>query len=171
MHAQDKVEAEGDMDQAQARTEVNIDDVANPMIMADLEVRDVMQELLDAHEDQVEGRVESSKVVPFVQYEGHQIYKSMLVSQLNRNPFLSKNRLTRVRNSIYFNNSDEYLRAANSADTCMLGLGCDYTVYMVQRSTTRKSNVSKAVGRKGKEKSCGSVQEKNILEGVDKRTW
>jgi hypothetical protein len=66
-----------------------------------------------------------------VEFEGQKIYKSTLVSQLNSNPFLSKDRLARVKTSLYFNNSDAYLAAAESSSTCMLGIGCDCGVYFV----------------------------------------
>ena len=53
----------------------------------------------------------------------------MLVSQLNENPYLSKDRLTRMKNSIYFNNSDDYLAASSSTMSMLLGLGFDVGVY------------------------------------------
>ena len=37
------------------------------------------------------------------------ISKSSRVTQLNGNPFFSKDKLTRLRNSLYFNNDDDYL--------------------------------------------------------------
>jgi hypothetical protein len=55
----------------------------------------------------------------------------MLISQLNGNLFLLKDRLTRVRNSIYFNNADAYCFAAESYKTCLLGLESDCRVYSV----------------------------------------
>ena len=69
-------------------------------------------------------------VTPIVSYSGHQIYKSTLVSQLNGNPFFSKDGLTRVKNSIYFYNSDDYLNAANSTETQLLGLGSNCAVIL-----------------------------------------
>ena len=39
---------------------------------------------------------------PVVELNGKDMYKSCLVSQLNRNPTLSKDRLTKVRNGVYF---------------------------------------------------------------------
>ena len=107
---------------------------------------DVITEMLNAHEELMPAIIPEIAIVPFVQYEGKQIFKNTLVSQLNGNPFLSKDQLTRVQNSIYFNNLEEYLAAANSMDTCILGLGSNCVVYMVQRSSTTWSRVSKAVG-------------------------
>jgi len=71
-----------------------------------------------------------------------------LVGQLNGTPFLSKDRLTRVKKSICFNNSEDYLNAAQCSDTCFVGIGSDVGVYFVQRSTiTRPSTVAAAKKR------------------------
>jgi hypothetical protein len=94
----------------------------------------------------------------------------MLVSQLNGNPFLSKDRLTRVRNSIYFNNADEYLSAANSSSTCLLGLESDYAIYMMQRSTTRGSSVLRAAGKRGQLRK-NVAGPSNIYNGIDEGCW
>jgi hypothetical protein len=67
-----------------------------------------------------------------VEYQGNKIYKFMLVSQLNANPFLSKNRLTCVRKSMYFNNLNVYFTTTSSSSTCLLNLGNNYGVYFVQ---------------------------------------
>ena len=71
----------------------------------------------------------SSKVLPIVTFQGHSIYKSTLVSQLNGIPYLSKDRLTRMNNVIYFNNSHDYLAAFSSTTSMLLGLGSDVGVY------------------------------------------
>lgn len=65
------------------------------------ETRDVITELLNESEEQVRPPAVSVKILPYVMYGGKTIYKSTLVSQLNANPFLSKDRLTRVKNSIF----------------------------------------------------------------------
>lgn len=71
-----------------------------------------------------------SKFEPTVEYSGKTIFKSILVLELNGSPFLSKDRLTRIRNSVYFNNFDDYLNAANSTNTRFLGLGSDCGVFL-----------------------------------------
>ena len=68
----------------------DIEDKLDPMVVAQLEARDVIQSILDIHKPQVKGISILNNVVPFVEYDGHVIYKSTLVSQLNDNPFLSK---------------------------------------------------------------------------------
>jgi hypothetical protein len=95
-------------------TEVPEEDLEDPAEVVELEARDIVREMLDSHENHVDSHVTPKKVIPFVQYGGNQIYKSTLVSQLNDNPFLSKDCLTRFRNSNYFNNLEEYIAAQNS---------------------------------------------------------
>ena len=46
-----------------------------------------------------------------------------MVSQLNGISFLSKDQLTRVRNSINFNNADDYTTTSSSTSLMMFGLG------------------------------------------------
>ena len=59
------------------------------------------------------------------------MFKSTLIVEFNGNPFLSKDRLTQVRNSVYFNNTNDYISAANSENTCLLRLGLDCAMYFV----------------------------------------
>jgi hypothetical protein len=75
---------------------------------------------------------------------GKVVYKSTLVNELNGNPFLSKDRLTRIHNSIYFNNSEDYLSAATSNSTCLLGLGSDYGVFFVESQSRAVGSATKA---------------------------
>lgn len=79
------------------------------------------------------------KVELVVEYQGKAIFKSTLVAELNGNPFLSKDRLTRIKSSIYFNNGEEYLSTANSSTTYFLGLGSDCGVLFVQSSNINQS--------------------------------
>ena len=93
------------------------------------ETQHVLLELLSKHKLQVSNYPPSLKVLHVVTFKGHSIYKSTLVSQLNGNPYLSKDRLTRMKNSIYFNNFDDYLAASSSTTSMLLGLGSDVGVY------------------------------------------
>ncbi len=52
-------------------------------------------------------------------YKRNMIYKLAFVNQFNENPFLSKNKLTCVRKSMYFNHLNNYLIAA-IYNTCLL---------------------------------------------------
>jgi hypothetical protein len=81
---------------------------------------------------------------PTVSMLGKVVYKSTLVNELNRNPFLFKDRLTRICNSIYFNNSEDYLSAATSNSTCLLGLGSDCGVFFVESQSRTVGSAAKA---------------------------
>lgn len=66
---------------------------------------------------------------------GKVIYKSTLVAKLNGNLFLSKDRLTRIKNFAYFNNAEDYLSTTNLTTTAFLGLGSDCGVLFMQSQT------------------------------------
>ena len=112
-----------------------------------------------------------SIVSPFVGYSRHQIYKSTLISQLNRNPFLSKNRLTCIKNFIYFNNFEDYLRAANCANTQLLGLGSNCAIFFVQRTSTTQTSVVKAARKRKQNQAGKSGRAMNMQNRRDKGTW
>jgi hypothetical protein len=62
-------------------------------------------------------------------YKGNTVYKHTLVDQFNGNPFLSKNKLTCVRKSMYFNDLNNYL-IATIYNTCLLdNYGATIMVY------------------------------------------
>ena len=78
-------------------------------------------------------------------------YKSMLISQSNGNPYLSKDRLTRMKNPIYHNNSDAYLTTSSFTTSMLLGLRFDVGVYFKDMqgsaSTMRATRKKKTKGR------------------------
>ena len=108
------------------------------------ETRQVVVEMVDSMEFKVMSLPSSPNILPVVTYEGHTIYKSTLVSQLNGNHFLSKYRLTRVHNSIYFNKTDDYIASSYSTSSMMLGLGSDCGVFFLH-CNSQSSSVSAAV--------------------------
>ena len=108
--------------------DIDRDDLATMSILEE-KTWYVFVKLLIKQEVQVSNRPPSLKVIRVVPFQTHSIYKSTLVSQLNRNPYLSKNRLTRMKNFIYFNNSNDYLVASSSIMFMLLGLGSDVGVY------------------------------------------
>ncbi|KAL3687171.1 hypothetical protein R1sor_013480 [Riccia sorocarpa] len=67
------------------------------------------------------------KYDPMVVYEGHNIYKATLVSQLLGNPTLSKDRLTRIKQSIYFNGVKPKPRQ-DGVPVCIMDIGSDCAV-------------------------------------------
>lgn len=102
----------------------------------------MLREFLSDHEVQVSFDPIPHKIVLVVTFQGHSIYKSTFVSQLNGNPYLSKDKLTRMQNSIYFINSDDYLTAASLTTSMLLGLGFDLGVYFKDsRGPTTSSTV------------------------------
>ncbi len=72
----------------------DLDDVA----IIELKTQHVISNMLNEIENQflVDGGCEN-EICPIVEYQGNKIHKSMSINQLNANPFLSKDRLTRVR--------------------------------------------------------------------------
>ncbi|KAL3692300.1 hypothetical protein R1sor_005951 [Riccia sorocarpa] len=99
------------------------------------ETRHVMSEVLQqiSSEDQ-----EVKKYDPMVVYDGHAIYKVTLVSQLVGNPTLSKDRLTRIKQSIYFNGIKQKPRV-DGVPVCILDIGSDCAVLFDTKRTGRSS--------------------------------
>ena len=89
-----------------------------------------------------------------------------MVSQLNGNPFFSKDRLTRVKNLVYFNTLDAYLSAVESSSTFLLDLGSDCRVYFL--STFVESLKPK---KRRKDSSLKSSKSIAIANGVDGGCW
>ena len=75
-----------------------VDDGVPTIAVVESETRDIILEVLSNHEDHVSYRASSEKFVAFAEFDGNRIFKSTLVGQLNGNPFLSKDRLTQVKN-------------------------------------------------------------------------
>lgn len=115
-----------------------------------------------------------SWIHPILEFGGYTIYKSTLVSQLKGNPFLSKDRLIWVKHSIYFNNHDNYIIAAASSNSCLLGIGSDCGVYFVQRSTTTLSSTMRSARKRKRGRPSATFQSgmpMSVLHGVDNGTW
>lgn len=96
---EDQFSNEGDVDDISH--EINEDgnelsrSIEDEVVLAECELRHVLDSVVD-EEEKIH-----SQVSPFVEVDGKQICKSTLVSQLNGNPMLSKDRLTRVKSGIY----------------------------------------------------------------------
>ena len=91
------------------------DDVVNDGLqLVEEETRDVTTDLFDQVEDQETSVQRIKFFLLTVEVDGHNIYKSTLVLQLNGNVFLSKNRLTRIKHSTQFNNLDNCIQAISS---------------------------------------------------------
>lgn len=85
------------------------------------------------HSDLLHGAPQQ-EVCPFVSFKGVQIYKSTLVSELVGNPHLSKDRLTRVKQSIYFNNLVDKPTVREGAATMFMTVGSDCGVFFVDET-------------------------------------
>jgi hypothetical protein len=80
---------------------------------------------------------------------------------MNGNPYLSKDILTRMKNSIYFNNSDDYLAVASSTTSMLFGLGSDSGVYFKDSKGSRTSSTVMAT------KKMTRVTPATVNHGVD----
>ena len=105
-----------------------------------------------------------------MEFDGHMIFKSTLVGQLNGNSFLAKDRLTRVRNSLYFNNNEDYLRTIQCSNTCFVEIGSDVGVYFVQRTAITRPFTVTAAKRRGNSLAKKSGRVASTLQGVDEGT-
>ncbi|KAL3701983.1 hypothetical protein R1sor_020005 [Riccia sorocarpa] len=85
---------------------------------------------------------EVKKFDPMVSYDGHSIYKATLVSQLVGNPMLSKDRLTRIKQSIYFNGVKQKPRV-DGVPVCILDIGSDCDVFFKSENTRRSTRSNK----------------------------
>ena len=104
----------------------------------------MISKLLDAEERHPQAIHIPPKNVPFVEYEGHKIYKSTLVAELNGNLFLSKYSRTWVRNVVHFNNNDAYFDASLCSSR-IVGPGSDVEIYFVQCNSGTIPSIVKIV--------------------------
>ncbi|KAL3695521.1 hypothetical protein R1sor_009597 [Riccia sorocarpa] len=132
------------------------DDGADDLSVVGHETRHVLAEVLQ--QVQAEG-ASVSKYDPMVVYEGHSIYKATLVSQLLGNPTLSKDRLTRIKQSIYFNGVKPKPRQ-DGVPVCIMDIGSDCAVLF--NTVSNKSSTRAKKGRRAtttmKEVWIGHVQ-------------
>jgi hypothetical protein len=119
------------------------------------------------------GDVDSNtKIIPTVDYSSKVLYKSALVSELNGNPYLSKDQLTRVKNSVCFNNGKDYLSAATSSTSMLLGLGSDCGVMFVQSNNLLlSSTVASARDRSRASSHKPTGIPTNVQTGADVAAW
>lgn len=168
------VEGVNDAEDTNAAEDVEteeFDDRLDPVLVAQEEVKGIFDEMLSLGSEETDLVDVKPNVSVTVRFESNVIYKSTLVSQLNVNPFLSKDRLTRVKSSVYFNNYEAYLSAAECANTCLIGLGSDVGIFFVQRvSLTRSSSVKTALRRHKGKGGCKGVPA-SIVNGADEGMW
>lgn len=84
---------------------------------------------------------------------------------------LSKDRLTIVKNSIYYNNSKEYLLVENFGSTILLDLGSDCAIYFKQRSTIGVLLAIKAARQRNGVNSRRNSHPCPVRNGFDEKKW
>ena len=90
---------------------------------------------------------------------------------MNGNPFLSKDRLTCIKKSLYYNNSEDYLTAAQCSHICFVGIGSDVGVYFVQRSTISRTSAVNAAKKRGKSRAGKTGKAVSPTSATDEGTW
>ena len=128
------------------------DDGLDDLTILEEEAPDVLTCIMNDKEQQVNAQNIPKIVVSYVETGGHRVFKLTLVTQLNENPFLSNDRLKRVQNSIFYNNSNDVLNATLSSTSCLLGVGLDCGVYFVQRSSTGISSIVKSTVQRSRKR-------------------
>ncbi|KAL3687718.1 hypothetical protein R1sor_014027 [Riccia sorocarpa] len=125
------------------------DDGADDLAVAGHETMHIMSEVFH----------EVKMFDPMVSYDGHSIYKATLVSQLVGNPTLSKDRLTMIKQSIYFNGVKQKPRV-DGVPVCILDIGSDCVVFFKSENTRRstRSNGRRTANAISNEVWIGSVQ-------------
>jgi len=76
-----------------------------------------------------------------------------------------------VKVSLYFNNSEDYLKDAQCKNTCFVGIDLNVGIFLVQRFTiTRLSTITTT---KKRQKCCvrKSDNATSTMQGVDESTW
>ncbi|KAL2651208.1 hypothetical protein R1flu_019336 [Riccia fluitans] len=114
--------------EAPSTMEANVDaeeDETNDLKVYGHEARHVMSETMTTL--LMDHAPTNRKVDWMVSYEGHEMYKASLVSLLVGNPTLSKDRLTRIKQSVYFNNVKPKPRV-DGVSVCIMDVGSDYAV-------------------------------------------
>ncbi|KAL2613671.1 hypothetical protein R1flu_025363 [Riccia fluitans] len=110
---------------APSTMEVDVDvegDETNDLEVYGHEARHVMSETMSTL--LMEHAPTKKKVDPMVSYEGHQMYKASLVRLLVGNPTLAKDRLTRIKQSVYFNGVKPKPRV-DGVPVCIMDVGLD----------------------------------------------
>jgi len=163
-----------DIDVDMSIVDASLDDREEILRLAEEECRDAISQMLDSAEPSPpmppSGQNHVQKIELVVEYKGRAIYKSTLIGELNGNPFLSKDRLTRIKNSIYFNNAEDYLSAANSTSTALLGLGSDCGVLFMQSPTLGLSSGVRAAQMRNRN-SAHVGHPTAVTVGSDIGTW
>ena len=91
-----------------------------PLPIIEDEPSHVTPNVLDCEEVFGESSPTILRVMPAMEYDGHQIFKATLISLLNADLLLSKDMLLEVKNSNYSNNNDGCINASSCSLPCWL---------------------------------------------------
>ena len=151
------------------------DDGLDEVPVLERECRDAITKMLDKVELPTATDKDPTNLVgkfePTVECSGKVIFKSMLVFRLNGNPFLSKDRLIQIRNSIYFNNGEDYLNVANLSSSCLLSLGSDCGVNFVQKSSMNTTSTVQIACKRSRNSSSWLEDPTNVSTSIDSGSW
>ena len=112
-----------------------VEDDLHEVVQLESELRHTLDVLVDEHEGaQIPSPSNVKSIIAYLEVGESRIFKSTLVSQLNGNPTLSKDQLTRIKASILY--MKPKLLSVGNHDT-MLKLGCDCGVYFLNTPEAR----------------------------------
>lgn len=117
--------------------------------VVEAECRDTMASLFcELVYEKRNGQTEET-VCPTVNFEGKTLHKSHLVRQLVENPHLSKDRLTRVKQGLYFSAKVDKPRIREGEATMFITVGSDIgVVFYKPKPPPRDTRGTEAAGRK-----------------------
>jgi len=76
-----------------------------------------------------------------------------------------------MKDSLYFNNSEDYLSIAQCSNTYFVRIGLDVGVYFVQRSSITRPSTVNATKKKGRCRLGKLGRVVSTMQGVDEGTW
>lgn len=138
----DRADLEHENDVVAGSAEENVEEIT-----AMMELRHTFDAMVDETEQPKQERVER-----FVKIDNKEVYKATLISQLNGNPWLSKDRLTKVKNHVL--QIDEKNKQINAATA--LGIGSDCAVFFEEEARVEAAK-QKACHVKAKQKSLKAI--------------
>ena len=154
--------------------DIVFDDGLEVVPIIERECREAIANILDEVEPLAtiaEAGEHDMKFEPTISNSGKTIFKSIVVSKLNGNPFLSKDLLTQIRNSMNFNNDEDYLNVASLSSTCLLGLGSDCGVYFVEKNSLDTPSTVQIACKRARTTSSRKQDPNNVDVGLESGTW
>ena len=107
-----------------------VEEIVFPLPIIEDETWPIISNMLDYEEVFGESSTTVVKVMLALEYDKHQIFKVALVSQLNANVLLSKDRFTHVKISIFFKNNNDYISASSLPTPMLVRLGSNLGIFL-----------------------------------------